>query len=347
MFLPQKEKVYSIRQARRELRKYLCRRRKKFLGKSRTKWQAAAALLYASSTSRTRTSFLNPTLKLRNYRKTSAHTIAVIYNPAADNMDALTKMFTLQGRTAVITGGTRGIGAAMALALAEAGADIILIQRDTSNKQTHDAVQALGRKCTIATADLADQASVSRIIPDLVKAGHNMDILLSCAGIQKRHPAHQFPDDDWNNVLQVNLTTVFVMCRDFGAYLLSKPDPPPGISRGSIINVASLLTYQGGITVPAYAASKGGIGQLTKALSNEWASKGINVNAIAPGYIDTEMNTALMQDTERQKSILARIPAGRWGLPEDFKGVVVFLASDASRYVNGEIINIDGGWMGR
>ncbi|KAK5077373.1 hypothetical protein LTR24_009701 [Lithohypha guttulata] len=262
-------------------------------------------------------------------------------------MDALSKMFSLQGRTAVITGGTRGIGAAMAQALAEAGADIILIQRDESNKQTHDAITSIGRKCTIATADLADQSSVSKIIPELAAAGHNMDILLTCAGIQKRHPAHQFPDDDWNNVLQVNLTTVFTMCRDFGAYLLSKPEPPAGKSRGSIINVASLLTYQGGITVPAYAASKGGIGQLTKALNNEWAAKGINVNAIAPGYIDTDMNTALMADMERQKSILTRIPAGRWGQPEDFKGVVVFLAGEASRYVSGEIINIDGGWMGR
>ena len=174
-----------------------------------------------------------------------------------------------------------------------------------------------------------------------------MDILLSCAGIQKRHPAHKFPDDDWNAVLQVNLSTVFTMCRDFGAYLLSKPEPAAGRSRGSIINVASLLTYQGGITVPAYAASKGGVGQLTKALSNEWAGKGIKVNAIAPGYIDTDMNEALMKDEDRQKSILARIPAGRWGKPEDFDGIVVFLASEASRYVSGEIVNIDGGWMGR
>ena len=235
----------------------------------------------------------------------------------------------------------------MAIALAEAGADIILIQRDESNTQTHDTITSLGRKCTIATADLADQSSVSKIIPDLTAAGHNMDILLTCAGVQKRHPAHQFPDEDWNNVLQVNLTTVFTMCRDFGAYLLSKPEPPAGKSRGSIINVASLLTFQGGITVPAYAASKGGIGQLTKALSNEWASKGINVNAIAPGYINTDMNTALMADEERQKSILARIPAARWGQPEDFKGVIVFLAGDASKYVSGEVVTVDGGWMGR
>ena len=262
-------------------------------------------------------------------------------------MDALTSMFSLHGRTALITGGTRGIGQTMAYALAEAGADIVLVQRDESNLQTRDHVVSLGRKCTIHIADLADQASVLKIVPTLASQGHDMSILLTCAGIQKRHPAHQFPDEDWNSVLQVNLTTVFTMCRDFGAYLLQKPDPAPGKSRGNIINVASLLTYQGGITVPAYAASKGGIGQLTKALSNEWASKGINVNAIAPGYIDTDMNTALMADVERQKSILTRIPAGRWGKPEDFKGAVVFLAGDASRYVSGEIINVDGGWMGR
>ena len=138
-----------------------------------------------------------------------------------------------------------------------------------------------------------------------------MDILLTCAGIQKRHPSHQFPDEDWTSVIQVNLTTVFILCRDFGAYLLAKPAPATG-SRGRIINIASLLTFQGGITVPAYAASKGGVAQLTKALSNEWSGKGINVNAIAPGYIDTDMNMALMADVERQKAILARIPAGRF-----------------------------------
>lgn len=259
-------------------------------------------------------------------------------------MDSL---FSLNGRIAVITGGTRGIGQHMAYALAEAGADIILVARSleaATNTKSH--IESLGRKCTIHVADLSSQSSVASVVPDLVSAGHDMSILLNCAGIQKRHPAHQFPDDDWNAVLQVNLTTVFTMCRDFGAYLLSK-NVTEGKSRGNIINVASLLTYQGGITVPAYAASKGGIGQLTKALSNEWAGKGINVNAIAPGYIDTDMNEALMKDTERQKSILARIPAGRWGRPEDFKGVVVFLAGEGSRYVSGEIINVDGGWMAR
>lgn len=173
-----------------------------------------------------------------------------------------------------------------------------------------------------------------------------MDILLTCAGIQKRHPPEQFPDVDWNDVLQVNLTTVFTLCRDFGAYLLSKPKPSHG-SRGRIINIASLLTFQGGINVPAYAASKGGVAQLTKALSNQWSGQGINVNAIAPGYIDTDMNSALMADEERQKSILARIPAGRWGKPEDFKGAALYLASEASSYVSGEILTVDGGWMGR
>lgn len=221
------------------------------------------------------------------------------------------------------------------------------MQRDESNKNTYNAIKSLNREAFIVTADLADQASVSKIIPDLVKQGHNMHILVTCAGVQKRHPAHQFPDSDWNMVLQVNLTTIFTLCRDFGAYLLSKPEPQNGQSRGSIINVASLLTFQGGITVPAYAASKGGVAQLTKALSNEWSSKGIQVNAIAPGYIDTDMNEALMKDEERQKSILARIPAGRWGKPEDFKGAVIFLASAASTYVSGEILTVDGGWMGR
>jgi 2-dehydro-3-deoxy-D-gluconate 5-dehydrogenase len=196
------------------------------------------------------------------------------------------------------------------------------------------------------TADLADQSSVRGIIPNLAKEGQSMDILLTCAGVQKRHAPEEFPDDDWDTVVQVNMTTVFTLCRDFGAYLLSKPEPTNG-SRGRIINIASLLAFQGGINVPAYAASKGGVVQLTRALSNQWAGRGINVNAIAPGYIDTEMNTALIADEERQKAILARIPAGRWGKPEDFKGAALYLASEASSYVSGEVLTVDGGWMGR
>jgi 2-deoxy-D-gluconate 3-dehydrogenase len=182
-------------------------------------------------------------------------------------------------------------------------------------------------------------------VPTILQDGHRIHILLNCGGIQKRHPAHQFPDNDWQSVLQVNLTSVFTLCRDVGAHMLSQPADLPMSRRGAIINVASLLTFQGG--VPAYAASKGGVGQLTKALSNEWAAKGISVNAIAPGYIATDMNEALIKDEDRAKSILQRIPAGRWGAPEDFKGVIVFLASAASAYVSGEVVTVDGGWMGR
>ncbi|CAI7660603.1 unnamed protein product [Penicillium manginii] len=264
-------------------------------------------------------------------------------------MASVTSLFSLSGRTALITGGTRGIGQAMAFALAEAGADVILVQRDESNTSTRDEIiNRLGRKAYIHVAELSDRKSVKEIIPTVTNQGLKPDILVTCAGIQRRHPSHQFPDEDWDEVLEVNLSAVFVLCREFGAYLLSRDASEfPSGRRGSIINVASLLTFQGGITVPAYAASKGGIGQLTKALSNEWISKGINVNAIAPGYINTDMNVALINDADRNAGIMARIPAGRWGKPEDFKGPVVFLASDASSYVSGEIVTVDGGWMGR
>ncbi|MCJ1259173.1 hypothetical protein MMC24_007009 [Lignoscripta atroalba] len=235
----------------------------------------------------------------------------------------------------------------MAIALAEAGADVLLVQRDTSNTETKALIEKLGRKATIYTADLSSQTSITALVPAILKDGWRVDILLNCGGIQRRHASHQFPDNDWNEVLQVNLTTVFTLCRDIGAHMLSNSPHSDSGKRGSIINIASLLSFQGGITVPAYAASKGGVAQLTKALSNEWAGKGVSVNAIAPGYIATEMNTALMEDKSRAESILARIPAGRWGKPEDFKGPVVFLASRASAYVSGEILTVDGGWMGR
>ena len=211
---------------------------------------------------------------------------------------------------------------------------------------TRLAVTKLGRVCQIYLCDLSEQSSVSELVDRVVSEGHNIDILLNCAGVQSRHAAAEFPTEDWNRVLQVNLNTVFTLCRDVGKHMLSR-SPDAHNRRGTIINVASLLTFQGGITVPAYAASKGGVAQLTKALSNQWASEGINVNAIAPGYINTEMNTALINDPNRAKSILERIPAGRWGSPDDFKGSVVYLASRASAYVNGEILTVDGGWMGR
>ncbi|KAH8792559.1 hypothetical protein BGZ57DRAFT_922080 [Hyaloscypha finlandica] len=279
-------------------------------------------------------------------------------------------MFSLEGQKAVITGGTRGIGQAVAVSLAECGADIILIQvyflsristkieidlyastnqpqRDHSNTTTLKAIEALGRKATIYTADLSSQAEVAGLTPAILKDGHKINILVNCAGIQRRHPSAEFPDNDWNEVLQVNLTTVFTLCRDIGAHMLSLPVSPITNRRGSIINFASLLSFQGGLTVPAYSASKGAVAQLTKALSNEWASKGVNVNAVAPGYIETEMNTALLADASRLKSISERIPAGRWGKPEDFGGTTVYLAGRASAYVSGHVLVVDGGWMGR
>lgn len=256
------------------------------------------------------------------------------------------KMFSLEGRTAVVTGGTRGIGAAMAIALAEAGADIILIQRDESNKKTYDQIISLGRKATIYTADLASQTDVGSLTQRILTDKHDPSVLVTSAGIQRRHPSHEFPQSDWDEVIQVNLTTVFTLCRDLGAYMLTR-EPSASGHRGSIINVASLATFQGAFTVPAYASAKGGVGQLTKALSNEWASKGVNVNAIAPGYVATDMNEALINNPVRVEQILQRIPAGRWASPEDFKGPTVFLASEASLYVSGEILTVDGGWMGR
>jgi 2-deoxy-D-gluconate 3-dehydrogenase len=259
-------------------------------------------------------------------------------------------------------------------------------QRDPSNTSTKRAIEYLGRKATIYSADLANQAEVSSVAPKILADGHDVSILVTCAGIQRRHPSHEFPLRDWDEVLQVNLTSVFTLCRDFGAYMLTRPASPASVAgateratvgagdststsaadatdsspqpqsqphprprphRGSIINVASLVSFQGGLTVPAYASAKGGIAQLTKALSNEWAGHGINVNAIAPGYVRTDMNEALINNETRARQILERIPAGRWGEPEDFKGPVVWLASRASGYVSGEIVVVDGGWMGR
>jgi len=255
------------------------------------------------------------------------------------------QLFSLQGQTALLTGGTRGIGQAVAIALAEAGADVLLVQRDDSSKSTLEAVQALGRKAKIYTADLSSQESVKALVPKVLKDKHRIDILVNCAGIQRRHPSHLFPDDDWNAVLQVNLNATFTICRDVGAHMLSTSSKHT--RKGTIINFGSLLSFQGGLTVPAYAASKGAVTQLTKALSNEWAAKGITVNAIAPGYIATDMNEALLNDENRLRSISERIPAGRWGKAEDFKGVVVFLASEASAYVSGTVLTVDGGWMAR
>lgn len=220
-------------------------------------------------------------------------------------------------------------------------------QRDTSNQSTLQSVEALGRKAWIYTADLSSPSDVAGLVPRVLADGHQVRVLVNCAGIQRRHPSERFPDGDFAEVLQVNLNTPFALCRDVAAHMLELPEHSTTGRRGSIINFGSLLSFQGGITVPAYAASKGGVAQMTKTFANEWTSRGVTVNCIAPGYIATDMNEALLNDPGRLKSISERIPAGRWGTPEDFKGPTVFLASKAGAYMSGHTLTVDGGWMGR
>lgn len=252
------------------------------------------------------------------------------------------KLFDLTGKTALVTGCKRGIGHAMAEGLAEAGADIIGVSAslETEGSAIGKAVAALGRKFTAYQCDFSDREAVKAFAEKVMVEQGVPDILVNNAGTIKRAPAAEHPDDLWFEVIDVNLNAQFLLSRAIGGAMVAR-------GSGKIIFTASLLTFQGGITVPGYAASKGGIGQLTKALANEWAGKGVQVNAIAPGYIATDNTEALRNDPVRQQQILARIPAGRWGEPEDFKGPTVFLASQASSYVNGEILVVDGGWMGR
>ena len=249
-------------------------------------------------------------------------------------------LFSLDGKVAAITGATRGIGRAMAIALAEAGSDIALLQRSKEFLGVKEEIERLGRKCFIVNCDLENASEVSEAISSVVAYFGNLDILVNNAGIQRRSPAVDFAEEDWDAVMNVNLKTVWLLCQQAGRQMLKQ-------GSGKIINMASLLSYQGGITVPAYAAAKGGVAQLTKALSNEWAAKGVNVNGIVPGYIATDMNEALINDETRSRQIIERIPAGRWGQADDFKGAVVFLASDASAYIHGHLLAIDGGWLGR
>lgn len=249
-------------------------------------------------------------------------------------------LFSLDGKVAAITGATRGIGRSMAIALAEAGSDIALLQRSKEFLGVKEEIERLGRKCFIVNCDLENAFEVSEAISSVVAYFGKLDILVNNAGIQRRSPAVDFAEEDWDAVMNVNLKTVWLLCQQAGRQMLKQ-------GSGKIINMASLLSYQGGITVPAYAAAKGGVAQLTKALSNEWAAKGINVNGIVPGYIATDMNEALINDETRSRQIIERIPAGRWGQADDFKGAVVFLASDASAYIHGHLLAIDGGWLGR
>ncbi|MDP0495813.1 MAG: SDR family oxidoreductase [Verrucomicrobiota bacterium JB024] len=255
---------------------------------------------------------------------------------------SLEKMFRLDGKTALVTGCKRGIGKAIAEGLAEAGADIIGVSAtlEPSGSAVEKAVTEIGSKFTGYAADFSDRKALYSFI-DTVKKNHpRIDILINNAGTILRKPAAEHPDEWWDKVIETNLSAQFVLSREIGKDMVAR-------GAGKIVFTASLLTFQGGITVPGYAASKGGIGQLTKALANEWAGKGVNVNAIAPGYIATDNTEALRNDPVRSEQILARIPAGRWGDPEDFKGPAVFLASEAAAYVHGEVLVVDGGWMGR
>ena len=255
---------------------------------------------------------------------------------------SILKSFDLSGKTAMVTGARRGIGRAMAEALAEAGADIIGVSAtmEPEGSAVGESVAALGRNFTPIACDFSDRAAVVAMTAKLEADGIVPDILINNAGTIRRKPAAEHEDALWDEVIETNLSAQFVLSREIGKGMVAR-------GSGKIIFTASLLTFQGGITVPGYAASKGGIGQLTKALANEWAGRGVQVNAIAPGYIATDNTQALQDDPDRSKSILERIPAGRWGRPEDFAGPAVFLASAASDYVTGEILVVDGGWMGR
>jgi len=250
--------------------------------------------------------------------------------------------FSLQGKTALVTGCKRGIGKAMAIGLAEAGANIIgvSVTLEASDSDVEKEVKALGRSFKAYACDFSDRKALYGFIADVKKDFPVIDILVNNAGTILRAPAVEHSDELWDKVIEVNQNAQFILTREIGKEMVKRKS-------GKVIFTASLLTYQGGITVPGYAASKGAIGQLTMAFANEWASSGVNVNAIAPGYISTDNTEALRNNPERANSILARIPAGRWGQPEDFAGPVVFLASDAATYMNGSITLVDGGWMGR
>nr|WP_255554178.1 SDR family NAD(P)-dependent oxidoreductase [Mesonia aestuariivivens] len=251
-------------------------------------------------------------------------------------------LFSLEGKTALVTGCKRGIGFAMAEALAEAGANILGVSAslELQDSKIEKRIKEIGRDFKAYQCDFSDRKSLYAFIEKAKAENPKIDILINNAGTIMRKPAAEHPDEYWDKVIEVNQNAQFILTREIGKEMIKR-------GSGKVIFTASLLTFQGGITVPGYAASKGAIGQLTMAFSNEWASKGVNVNAIAPGYIATDNTQALREDEDRSEAILARIPAGRWGQPKDFKGPTIFLASEASDYMSGSIVTVDGGWMGR
>jgi len=250
--------------------------------------------------------------------------------------------FRLDGKIALVTGCSRGIGRAMANALAEAGADIVGVSAnlDPAGSAVEAEIRALGRQFTGYRCDLGDRPALYALIEQVKHDLDHVDILVNNAGITLRQPAEDYPDEYWDRVIEVDLTAQFILAREFGKDMLAR-------GHGKIVFTASLMTFQGGILIPAYTASKAGVGQLTKALANEWAGRGVNVNAIAPGYIATDLTTPLQDDPVRSEQILTHIPSGRWGTPDDLKGAVVFLCSDAAAYIHGTILVVDGGWLSR
>src|SRR5215470_19729332 len=248
--------------------------------------------------------------------------------------------FKLDGRVALVTGASAGLGQAIAIALAEAGADVACHGNSRSTDSTCAAISQIGRQAFGVIGDLGDREAPRRLIEDTIAHLGQLDILVNNAGTIRRSQATLYPEKDWTDVIEVNLNSVFRLSQLAGRHMIER-------GHGKIINIASLLAFQGGITVPAYAAAKGGVAQLTKALANEWAAKGINVNAIAPGYMETDNTAALRADPVRSRQILERIPAGRWGVPQDVAGAVLFLASPAANYVHGHVLAVDGGWLGR
>jgi 2-deoxy-D-gluconate 3-dehydrogenase len=251
-----------------------------------------------------------------------------------------THPFRLDGAIALVTGAAAGIGAAIADALAAAGADVACHGNRRPPDATCQRVSELGRRAVGLRGDLSDRKTPQALIDATVEAFGRIDVLVNNAGIIRRAPALEFSEEDWDAVIAVNLSSVFRLCQSAGRWMLDQ-------GRGKIVNIASLLSFQGGINVPAYAASKGAVAQLTKSLANDWAARGVNVNAIAPGYVRTENTAALQKDPTRSRQILDRIPAGRWGEPADIAGAAVFLSARASDYVHGHVLVVDGGWMGR
>jgi 2-deoxy-D-gluconate 3-dehydrogenase len=247
--------------------------------------------------------------------------------------------FNLTGKSAIVTGASTGLGRGMTLALARAGADIVLTDR-TPTESVALEVRAIGRRAVTVVADLQDMSSISTIVGTAIRELGKVDILINNAGIIRRTPAIEFREVDWDEVMKVNAKAVFFLAQAAARDMMTR-------SWGKIVNTASLLAFQGGILVPSYAASKGAVAQITKALANEWAPHGITVNAIAPGYMATNNTRALREDPVRSKAILDRIPAGRWGMPDDLGGAAVFLSSPASDYVNGHVLVVDGGWLAR